>query len=760
VVRGDNETHVEYGIRKNPVIEGSRFGPYELIKRIGYGGMAEIYLASTRGIGGFEKLLALKVLHARFAQDQEFVDMLIDEAKLAVQLTHVNICQVFDLGCIDERYYIAMEFVDGRDLYQLMVQSAENAVNVPFDIAAFIGREIASGLDYAHNKKDRYRRPMNLVHRDVSPQNLLISFDGQVKLVDFGIAKATARRQQTESGVIKGKFFYMSPEQAWGDELDGRSDVFSCGICLYEMVAGEMLYNEEQPMVLLDRVRNAKIPPLRDKRPDVPRELERIINKALAKDRDDRHPSAAALQAELSSFLYGQWPGFGRHKVGEFIQSTFDERGFFLELPEELSGDSKASADDESVMRHDEFERAFEHSVIFALDEDIASQDLGHDERAFDASVETTGVVALQNTESSSNKALESWSDEGERTELLDNELFADVPSQSKADASDGSSSNEETLLFSTPLMADPPRLRPKDVKKNTPSNLDAVDTDERKKSAKHKQPSVPVLQRDERTLNESIPAAVFSDQISEQSAVEPISMQNASPSAPSVSSPQVNRPPPHPKPTATLSTANKAQLGKTNFRLKRRLRVTRWLKTPSLYVTLCVLGLLMYASLRIVPGLMTETPDTVTLVVESMPNGARIFINGEDTGRNTKYEFKGLEKGDSQTIKLTLPGHEPMTTNVSLDGPSDGHGVIRVYKTIKLVPEKRSLTIVTKPTGALLTVDGVELGETPQTLNGIENRVGPLKFTLEKSGYKSVNQIRPWPLKPDGELTIVLEPQ
>ena len=310
------------------MIEGSRFGPYELIKRLGYGGMAEIYLASTRGIGGFEKLLALKVLHARFAQDQDFVDMLIDEAKIAVQLAHVNICQVFDLGCIDDRYYIAMEFVDGRDVYQLMVQNAEDNVDVPFDIAAFIGREVAAGLHYAHNKTDRYRRPMNLVHRDVSPQNVLISFDGQVKLVDFGIAKATARRQQTESGVIKGKFFYMSPEQAWGDELDARSDVFSCGICLYEMIAGEMLYNEDEPMVLLDRVRNAKIVPLREKRPDVPRELERIINKALSKNRDDRHPSAAALQSELSAFLYGHWPGFGRHTVGDFVQKPLRKKVF------------------------------------------------------------------------------------------------------------------------------------------------------------------------------------------------------------------------------------------------------------------------------------------------------------------------------------------------------------------------------------------------------------------------------------------------
>ena len=214
------------------VEEGSRLGPYELIKRIGLGGMAEIYLARTTGIGGFEKYLALKVIHPKFAEDQEFIDMLIDEAKIVVQLNHVNVGQIFDLGCIDDAYYIAMEFVDGRDLYQLLVKCADDDVTIPFDIIAFVAKEAAAALQYAHTKTDRYGRPLNLIHRDVSPQNILLSFDGQVKLVDFGIAKTNQRRQQTESGVIKGKFFYMSPEQAWGDPLDPRSDVFSCGICL------------------------------------------------------------------------------------------------------------------------------------------------------------------------------------------------------------------------------------------------------------------------------------------------------------------------------------------------------------------------------------------------------------------------------------------------------------------------------------------------------------------------------------------------
>ena len=306
------------------VDEGSHLGPYELIKRIGIGGMAEIYLAKTTGIGGFEKYLALKVIHPRFVEDQDFIDMLIDEAKISVQLNHVNVAQIFDLGCIDNMYFIAMEFVDGKDVYQLMVHCAEQNISIPFDVIAFIGKEMASGLHYAHHKSDNYGRPLNLVHRDVSPQNVLLSYEGQVKLVDFGIAKASQRRQQTESGVIKGKFHYMSPEQAWGDDLDGRSDVFSCGICLYEMVTGEMLYNEERPLVLLDRVRRAVVPSISERRPEIPAELENIISKSLSRDREDRFSSAGELQAALSAFLYGQWPAFSRRRVGEFIRQAFD----------------------------------------------------------------------------------------------------------------------------------------------------------------------------------------------------------------------------------------------------------------------------------------------------------------------------------------------------------------------------------------------------------------------------------------------------
>jgi serine/threonine protein kinase len=213
--------------------EGERqFGPYRLTQQIATGGMAEIHLAKTKGIEGFEKYVALKMIHPNFSSDDHFVQMLIDEAKISVQLQHVNIAHVFDLGRVEDTYYIAMEFVDGSDLFKILRKSSEQDRHMPIECATYIAKEVCSGLDYAHHKRDAAGRSMGIVHRDVSPQNVLISHAGEVKLVDFGIAKATMRAKQTAVGVIKGKYYYMSPEQAWGDPVDHRTDIFSAGILL------------------------------------------------------------------------------------------------------------------------------------------------------------------------------------------------------------------------------------------------------------------------------------------------------------------------------------------------------------------------------------------------------------------------------------------------------------------------------------------------------------------------------------------------
>ena len=282
---------------------GSRLGNYEIVRHIGGGGMAQIYLAKTGGIAGFEKHLALKVINTELAEDDRFIQMLIDEAKLTVGLTHINIAQVFDLGQVDGVYFIAMEFVDGLDVLELVNGLHAIREKVPVVAAAFIARQMASGLHYAHGRNDPQGTPLNIVHRDISPQNILVSRAGEVKVVDFGIAKAAGMQVKTQAGVIKGKVHYMAPEQVHGKPADPRSDIFSTGIVLWEMLTSKMVYSGDNVRELVAKVREANIPAPSSVRPEVPRELDELVLKALAVDREVRYQNAHELLVALTRFL-------------------------------------------------------------------------------------------------------------------------------------------------------------------------------------------------------------------------------------------------------------------------------------------------------------------------------------------------------------------------------------------------------------------------------------------------------------------------
>ena len=308
-----------------------QFGPYRLVRQVAVGGMAEIHLAKARGIAGFEKYVALKMIHPNFAEDEQFIEMLVDEAKIAVQLTHHNIAQTFDLGRVGDTYYISMEYVDGADLYKVLRRASEQDIEFPLDICAFIAKEVVSGLDYAHRKRDVGGQPMGIVHRDVSPQNVLVSYAGEVKLVDFGIAKATMKVKQTAAGVIKGKYYYMSPEQASGGSVDSRSDIFSAGIVLYEMITGQMLYLEEDLHRLLDMVRRADIAPPSKLRRGIPPQLERIVMHALAKTPPDRYQSGADMASDLERFLHAYSPVFTPAKVVSLLRQAVGDATLNIE---------------------------------------------------------------------------------------------------------------------------------------------------------------------------------------------------------------------------------------------------------------------------------------------------------------------------------------------------------------------------------------------------------------------------------------------
>ncbi|HTJ44882.1 MAG TPA: protein kinase, partial [Kofleriaceae bacterium] len=299
------------------------FGKYYLLERINVGGMAEVFRAKAYGVEGFERLVAVKRILPNIAEDKEFIKMFIDEAKIAVQLNHANIAQIFDLGVVDQSYYIALEHVHGRDLRNIFDRCRGSGEPMPVAQACFVIMKICEGLDYAHNKRDQAGREINLVHRDVSPQNVLVSFEGEVKLIDFGIAKAAGKGSKTQAGILKGKFGYMSPEQVRGLPIDRRSDIFSCGIVLYELLTGERLFVGESDFSTLEKVRNVEILPPSTYNRKIPDELERIVLKALAKDSDDRYQNAIDLHDELQAFVYTAGEFYSRKDLAAWMKRTF-----------------------------------------------------------------------------------------------------------------------------------------------------------------------------------------------------------------------------------------------------------------------------------------------------------------------------------------------------------------------------------------------------------------------------------------------------
>ncbi len=299
------------------------FGKYLLLDRISVGGMAEVFKAKSYGVEGFEKIIAIKRILPTMGEDRDFIKMFIDEAKIAGQLAHANICQIFELGRIDGSHFIAMEFIWGKDLLQIQNRLRKLKQGMPVATAAFILAKVLEGLDYAHRKRDPLGRPLEIVHRDCSPQNVLVSYEGEVKVIDFGIAKATSRNSRTMAGVLKGKFGYMSPEQVRGLPLDRRSDIFALGTMLFECLTGERLFAGETDFSTLEKVRNVDIQSPRTINPDIPLEVERIIMKALSKDVDERYQWCSEMLADLQQYLMSQDVVFTAKSLSSWLKEMF-----------------------------------------------------------------------------------------------------------------------------------------------------------------------------------------------------------------------------------------------------------------------------------------------------------------------------------------------------------------------------------------------------------------------------------------------------
>lgn len=301
-----------------------QFGKYLLLEKVAAGGMAEIYLAKSAAANGLNKFVAIKRILPQFSNNEDFVSMFKEEAKVCINLNHSNVVSIFDFGIESSQFFLVMDYVEGRNLRQIINELKKSNKSFSIDQALYLVKEAAAGLDHAHRCVDSTNgKPLNITHRDMSPQNVMVSFEGEIKVIDFGIAKAETEAEDTKAGTLKGKFSYMSPEQAEGQPIDPRTDVFALGIVLWELLANDRLFTGSNEAAILRKVRDCQVPPIRKINPTVPQELERIVMKALAKDKNVRYQTAANFHRDLNRFLNTQYPDFSPQDFSAFVKDAF-----------------------------------------------------------------------------------------------------------------------------------------------------------------------------------------------------------------------------------------------------------------------------------------------------------------------------------------------------------------------------------------------------------------------------------------------------
>jgi serine/threonine-protein kinase len=300
--------------------------------------MADIFLARQEGVEGFEKNVAIKKLKGEHTLRGDFMQMFLNEAKLAALLSHHNICHIYDLGKIGETHFIAMEYISGRDMHRIGNACIRAGIPFPLEYALKIASNCCEGLGYAHAKTDNSGRPLNIVHRDVTPENVMVSFDGTVKILDFGIAKASNIRRTDKPGQVQGKLAFLSPEQCLLKDVDNRSDIFSLGTVLYEWITGYRLFTGDNDEAVIKSIVEGKLYPPSYFKPEVPRQVEAILMKALEKDRNRRYQSAWDMQYDIDTFLSQHEFTPSNVHLSNFVRQLFSEE---IEAERRIMQDSK-----------------------------------------------------------------------------------------------------------------------------------------------------------------------------------------------------------------------------------------------------------------------------------------------------------------------------------------------------------------------------------------------------------------------------------
>jgi serine/threonine-protein kinase len=299
---------------------------YRVIEKLESGGMAEVFRAESEGLQGFRKQVAIKRVLPNLSSKKKFISMFLDEARLSAQLSHSNCVQVFDIGVGDSAFFIVMEFVDGGNLKSIIEHIKKTGRDFPVEAAVYICLDICKGLAYAHELTDSSGVPLHIVHRDMSPPNVLITKHGEIKIVDFGLAKANSQLEKSEPGIIKGKFSYLAPEAAMGQDVDARTDIFAIGIMLWELLAGQRLFLGDTDFQTVKKVQAAVVPSISQINKKVPKDLETIIGKALAREPAARYQTARDLGLDLTRFLFRFGIPVSNFEIGKLVQGAMRER--------------------------------------------------------------------------------------------------------------------------------------------------------------------------------------------------------------------------------------------------------------------------------------------------------------------------------------------------------------------------------------------------------------------------------------------------
>ena len=738
------------------------FGPYQLLQKVAQGGMAEVFLASRKGeIGGFSKRMAIKRIYQHLAEDPQLITMFFDEARIAAQFNHPNIVQIYNLGEIDGYFYIAMEYVHGRDLRSICERGLQVHHFLPLDLAVKIVAESACGLHYAHSQRAPDGSPLNVVHRDVSPQNVLIDMNGNIKVCDFGIARAEARLGETRTGQFKGKFAYMSPEQVIGDGkvFDHRSDIFSLGIILYEITVCTRLFRGKNDYDTIRLVADSDVPPPSSVRQGFPLTLEHIILKALQKDPDDRYQTARQMQIELEDWLIEQRAKSSPHHIAHYMESIFPE---LMDHP--------VGAD--STLERDASEIAASLGK-FTLPESVAA-----------AASEASEATAVQDPAlfgEATQKMMEPVRDgfdeeaEMEQTGAIDIDRFKQELAQDHHVSTLPTPTNPfghhtqapspfQSSLAAHPLqpaswLAQPAAPQPS-VQPEAPAEpLHADTTDTIPPASSHLIATAPGTPLKSPASRPEHLAALNYDEVSASFPRHPRSQDTLPPqtlAAPSTPRPDHDAHPAAqtqaPTPPPGWDVADES-LGADFASLQGGKR-----KAFTLLAALALLGglgVLIYEFgpereepvladplANVAPEQLERTPplplERRSVRLETNPPGAFVVINGIRTPGTTPGEF-ALAPGKND-VSFYLEGYTPLRAMVS-----GAPGPVTLNKAETIDPaQMATLVIETEPIGATLYHNGQAVGATPITLEGLDPEADHHVWVEQKGFYPYAALIRP----------------